>query len=54
MAAIWLEIVDSYIQQHGDQADDDIIKAENNQAAAPKSLRLPFFSYTSSLMFEKR
>jgi hypothetical protein len=54
VATIWFEIVDSYIQHRSDQADDDNVKAENKQAAAPKSLRAPFFSYTSSLVAEKR
>jgi hypothetical protein len=40
------ELVDSYIQHRCDQADDKAIKAENKQAAAPKSLRVPFFSVT--------
>jgi hypothetical protein len=54
VAAIWFEIVDSYIQHRCGQADDKAIKAENKQVAAPKSLRAPFFSYTSSLVVEKR
>jgi hypothetical protein len=29
VAAIWFDLVDSYIQHGGDQADDKVIKAEN-------------------------
>ena len=35
LAAIWFEVVDRYIQQRCYQGNDNSIKAENKQAAAP-------------------
>jgi hypothetical protein len=36
VAAIWFKIVDRHIQDRCYQANDETIKAENKQAAAPK------------------
>jgi len=36
LTVIWFNVVDSHIQHRCDQADDEAIKAENKQAAAPK------------------
>jgi hypothetical protein len=44
MAVIWFKLVDRHIQHRCNQADEDIIQAENEQAAAPKSLRVTFCS----------
>jgi hypothetical protein len=35
VVAIWFKLVDSHIQRRRNQTDEDIIKAENKQAAAP-------------------
>jgi hypothetical protein len=37
LAWFWFKLVDSRIQHGGDQADEDIVKAEKKQAAPPET-----------------